>query len=333
MVMTTKNKPHVSIAGALLAACVLTMGSVGSPLLACPPDKEEKTKARHAAHEHGKHKHHAKPAEPDRPDEPSKAPEADEPDKDLSTFERYLRERNLDADAPSAEHSDRVQRLEERMSRLMERLQQVQRRRAETAARLSARAGRLAAPPRPGGDCESRSDAPSASFFRFEPGRGISVQGLPGEQVWRRYELPDDQLEKMFDLMKRDDVPVLIRPEDDAIEVRATPADHAIFAAFVGMIDGKQERVAYVLSSGKLEALTDLMALRSVPVLVRPGSRSLTVIGGAAQQRIFAAFARLIDPEGFGQTEKGRKAAPSAPSGHIETARCSARVWIPGEPV
>lgn len=78
--------------------------------------------------------------------------------------------------------------------------------------------------------------------------RGMLVQPLvpnpvqppaaPGrdELIARSYRLPKGQLKDLTELMIRADVPVLVSPHDDHIEVHATEAHHRIFKAFVNMI-------------------------------------------------------------------------------------------------
>jgi hypothetical protein len=56
------------------------------------------------------------------------------------------------------------------------------------------------------------------------------------ELVWRTYELPEGKLEALTELLVRDDVPVLVRPHDEKIEVQASAAQHEILAAFCRLI-------------------------------------------------------------------------------------------------
>jgi beta-lactamase regulating signal transducer with metallopeptidase domain len=63
-----------------------------------------------------------------------------------------------------------------------------------------------------------------------------------GETVARQYKLPQGKLEALTALMARQDVPVLISPKEDCIEVYGTPRQHKIFKAFVDLIhpEGKK---------------------------------------------------------------------------------------------
>jgi len=61
------------------------------------------------------------------------------------------------------------------------------------------------------------------------------------EIVVRSYQLPDGKLKALTALMVRDDVPVLVRPLEDRIEVHATARQHKVFRAFVDMIHPPKE--------------------------------------------------------------------------------------------
>lgn len=63
-----------------------------------------------------------------------------------------------------------------------------------------------------------------------------------GEKSWREYKLSGKKLEKFTGLMVLDDVPILVRPGDDSIEIQATEYQHGIFNAFFQMIDPSPER-------------------------------------------------------------------------------------------
>ncbi len=52
----------------------------------------------------------------------------------------------------------------------------------------------------------------------------------------RSYDLPEVKLKALTELMILKDVPVLVSPGKDAIEVHGTPPQHKIFGAFVKMI-------------------------------------------------------------------------------------------------
>ncbi|MBL9032303.1 MAG: hypothetical protein JNM80_11450 [Phycisphaerae bacterium] len=54
----------------------------------------------------------------------------------------------------------------------------------------------------------------------------------------------------------------------------------------------------YRLSPGKLEALTDLMARQDVPILIERHDDKIVVHASPAQHEVFAAFVRMIEPDG-----------------------------------
>jgi len=59
------------------------------------------------------------------------------------------------------------------------------------------------------------------------------------KSVARTYKLPKGKLKALTGLMVRQDVPILVSPQGDGIEVHATPKQHKIFKAFVNMIHPK----------------------------------------------------------------------------------------------
>ena len=95
--------------------------------------------------------------------------------------------------------------------------------------------------------------------------------------VTKTYKLSQGKLDALTELMRREDVPIVIRPGDDRIEVYGNQAQHMIFGAFVKMIDGEDQVESYQLSEGKLGALTELMARDDVPIIIEPGDRKSVV--------------------------------------------------------
>jgi beta-lactamase regulating signal transducer with metallopeptidase domain len=93
----------------------------------------------------------------------------------------------------------------------------------------------------------SREDVP----ILIRPGDGyIEVQGndqthrifkafcvmINGEDLVREYKLPKGKLEGMIELMRLEDVPILIEIGDDRIGVHGTTLEQAVFAAFTRLI-------------------------------------------------------------------------------------------------
>ena len=94
----------------------------------------------------------------------------------------------------------------------------------------------------------------------------------------------------------------------------AAPADRSPNPPTAQTDGGGERGVAYTLSSGKLEALTELMALQDVPILISRGDGNITVYGTAAQQRVFAAFVKMIDPDSKSDGPRDRRPQRAAPS-------------------
>lgn len=129
------------------------------------------------------------------------------------------------------------------------------------------------------------------------PGGFARLELLPrDEPVVRRYELPEGKLAALTALMARDDVPILIRPLDCAIEVRAPERQQMIFESFVAMLDDAEDVRSYHLPHGKLEGLTRLMSRPDVPVLIEADTREIRVHGNALVQAAFEGFVNMIDP-------------------------------------
>ena len=50
--------------------------------------------------------------------------------------------------------------------------------------------------------------------------------------------MPNGKRQAMINLMKLDNVPILISAREDMLEVHATPKQHMVMQAFVTMING-----------------------------------------------------------------------------------------------
>lgn len=138
-----------------------------------------------------------------------------------------------------------------------------------------------------------------------------------GEMIIRRYELPKGKLEALTALMSRSDVPVLVAPADDAIEVHGTAEQHERFAAFVELIASESRWESHALPQGKRDALYELMSRDDVPIYVRQEADGMGVNGNDRAQRVFAAFVAMIHPDGAspGQKPKPRRGGRAAGAG------------------
>ena len=75
------------------------------------------------------------------------------------------------------------------------------------------------------------------------PKPGQSLADVSGEETeWRTYKLSEGKLEAFTQLVSRSDVPILVRPRPEGIEIQATERQHRVIDAFLRIIDPSQER-------------------------------------------------------------------------------------------
>jgi beta-lactamase regulating signal transducer with metallopeptidase domain len=159
----------------------------------------------------------------------------------------------------SGDQEERLNRLEEELARLeeqLERLSESLERRNEgdgpgehtphpPQAPRPPRAPRAAQPPMPAMP-PMPPMPPTPPQPPMPPGPGVGSgpgESNEGGEVFPRvYALPQGKLEALTQLMSRSDVPILVRRQENALEVHATDRQHRIFAAFVRMIDPSAER-------------------------------------------------------------------------------------------
>jgi hypothetical protein len=133
------------------------------------------------------------------------------------------------------------------------------------------------------------------------------IIGGKDEIIIRGYELPEGKLEALTALMVLPDVPILVSPQEDGLEVHATPADHEGFAEFVAVITPEatsevfergpdQETRVYELPDRKLEAFTALMVRPDIPILVSPQDERIEVYAAPDRQAIVERFVTMIHP-------------------------------------
>jgi BlaR1 peptidase M56 len=271
MVMTHRSNPRLSATGLLLAATFAALTAVATPIWACPTERSRDKEVERAMRE----------SPPPAPEAPP-AVGADE-----STYERFIKSQEQ---APQPDEVEsRLNNLDERLQRALVRIERL------LASQVAPVPGVFPTPP--------TAPAPPSfpqglSGFTSQPSFGAFPVGVSDEKlIDKSYTLPKDQLMALTKLMSRDDVPILIRPGENEISVRATRAQHKIFGAFVSILNPKQTTRTYNVSEGKRDNLTTLMALPSVPVSIRPGDGSITVMGSNVEQHIFAAFTHMIDPD------------------------------------
>ena len=296
MVMTAQTSPRISRKGTLLA-CALALGGVlVTPLWACPdaddakPARISKTTA-------------PKPPKAPKAPKPPKAPRA--PKAPLApvtpwlgdsetTFEQFMKDR----DGMSLEQQ--MKQLEHELERLHRGLERMhQDRGLRERSRERSRYG--VSPSDVLGRVLDRYRVAVLAGNAGDDGCGGCIAGAAvasGPIVVRTYELSEGKLSGLVKLMVRSDVPIRVRPLDNAIEVHATEGQQCLFEAFVMMIGKGESKQAYKLSGGKLEALTALMVRPDVPILVEPQGDGIKVHGSELEQAVFGAFVSMIHPDG-----------------------------------
>lgn len=205
----------------------------------------------------------------------------------ISTFEQYLAGKDvagkisyaaapaaiaawlLDDDDDDADDDDddgfenRLRRLEKQMDRLGEHLEKIADRLEDgSRGRRGMRAPREPREPRAPREPRSpRGPRPPASWRG--PGPFADVFGPEGvggllwrapesdETMTRSYTLPDSKLEALIALMVLSDVPILVSPNDDHIDVHATARQQEVFAAFVDMIHPSPKKKAKAAKKDK----------------------------------------------------------------------------------
>jgi len=155
---------------------------------------------------------------------------------------------------------------------------------------------------------------PTAVIAQGGPGRIVLRAPVPqsdcNKVFARKYELSEGILKDLTALMVRSDVPIIVAPHDDYIEVHANQAQHMIFSAFAKMINSDKETTKdYKLSGGKLEALTKLMSRADVPIIIEPNDNKMVVRGNALEQAVFGAFVQMLN-----QSSAVAVSAPASPS-------------------
>ncbi|MCI0364355.1 MAG: hypothetical protein L0219_10760, partial [Phycisphaerales bacterium] len=255
MVMTDRPMPRLSMWGCALAICLAAGAWLSTPLWACPPESSGSSGGECTPAPTAKAKPKSSrltviaPAQGAAPD--------------VSTFEAYMSGRDPHADQLAAELARlgrdnsrqaeaqaaellqrssveaRLNRLEEQLNRLthqIEALMQGDHRQRPAPGGGAALPGlRMRSPgllPAPTPAPPARSGAVSAPLTTF----GF-VSADDGETVARVYRLPKGKREAFTQFMSRSDVPILVAPDSEGIEVHATPRQHEIFGAFIELIN------------------------------------------------------------------------------------------------
>ena len=328
MVMTEHVRPRLSIRGLALACALAVGGFIVTPLWACPPSERapqpptKPVKLRAVGPLSAPRPPAATQPESDRTtfeqymqgrDGRSLQRQLDELERQLDRLQKELKQRSRsgvrDRRAPQDQFRTRVEvrpapgpKTRVRKSRAS--LGKFEIPSVEVRIQVPdlkfPRGLVLAAPPAPPTP-PSPLVVTAAPFARLRLAEALQSAAIAGggdacceKVVTKTYKLSKGKLDAMTELMRRDDVPILMRPGDDSIEVYGNQAQHMIFGAFVKMIDGEDRVESYQLSKGKLGALTELMARDDVPIIIEPGDDSITVHGNDLEQAIFKAFVNMI---------------------------------------
>lgn len=110
-----------------------------------------------------------------------------------------------------------------------------------------------------------------------------------GEVIVRSYALPEGKLQALAELMVRADVPVMVTPHDDRIEVHGTKEQHKRFQAFIELIH-PEGGVKVLRSSGRADEAKEAEKAYRAQAKERSGRRSQFK---EAQKELAAAEAEL----------------------------------------
>lgn len=316
MVMTQRTAPNASKIGVIVASLVLAAGALVTPGLACPPEKEAKaTSAPRAAKTRGPsggaeggaflgeapaidamiqaEKAQAEKAKgKSKKKQPGQAtiltPSRSEA---LSDAIAVYREQAASADGLTrASVIDRAQ---------IERAQELARVYAEQATTQGAHASQQA---------ERAAKAYSDAIRRAARLRGPSATTAAPSQPMA----PTPPAAPLAPLART--APVAPTPPAPMNPIAGTASRVRSLDAFGGAAtmsgpaEGTEPR-EYRLPAGKLEALSELMARQDVPIWIERGQGKIVVYATPEQHEIFAAFVKLINPEGGGGLSTPRAAA------------------------
>jgi beta-lactamase regulating signal transducer with metallopeptidase domain len=226
MVMTHKAAPRVSMLGLCVTALVIATGTFVMPSLACPPDDEE-TKAKST---------HVKPAVAPVAKQKNKTPKA--AGQDVTFF----------GEAPALEA-------------MKERPQVAPVPPTPPTAPTPAVAPRAPFPPMAPGIPQPAQPprAPQPPVAIFSPFSGqasapavaaLDLESLKEGRSPRSYQLSPGKREAFYEMMSRNDVPILVQMEGDSIIIWGTDDEHSVFGRFVKIVDGRGQSRSGVAVSG-----------------------------------------------------------------------------------
>lgn len=273
MVLTQRTAPRPSVLGAATALMIAAMGTFVLPGLACPPSEQPEQPAAAARAKTRTIPRAASPFGSTGAGQSSSVPSeffGEAPALEAMKTRGTLP--NVD-DAGSA--ADAAKNLERAIQELERRLEKME----------SGIAGQQATRPR-----ATRSSSPGIA-----PGmaRGPATPAFPSDTI---AQFP--ALRGTFA------TPSAPSPAPAVRLFGMSPANVAVIES-----SGVVART-YILPSGKLEALTDLMRRDDVPIFIEPGNDRIVVNATPAQHQTFAAFIEMIHPSD-GSGTVAYRAAPA----------------------
>ncbi|MEP0846715.1 MAG: M48 family metalloprotease [Phycisphaerae bacterium] len=350
MIMTQSNRPGLSPAGALLAAALLGAGWLASPAVANLPSSSTQVQpaAREAAARSAPTP--ARPAgapvpltvvSPQTPAVVTFPGVAAAPTDAGSPTVIFLNPDGPSAAAPSAEARRRVpsaprdapdrddlrQRLRE-LEQELRRLSELLDDRDGGGPLPRPRAPRANPPPTPPvaptplmPPVPPTPPTPPAPPAFMPPSGGVWGPARAG-----RYHLSEGKLDALYELMVRDDVPVPVRRDGDALEVHAGPHEQEIVGRFIAVIEPDTVARSYRLDPEKLELLWQLLSRNDVPLFVAREGDAITVHATRDQHQAFEAFIRLIGGAPGSQAESD--GAAEAFGAGVSTSNARAREYL-----
>lgn len=133
--------------------------------------------------------------------------------------------------------------------------------------------------------------------------------------VWRALELPQPKADMLFELLRPNDIKILVDRDDCGLRVNGSPGEVAtllgfgeLITRFQGVPEGhvrahlsktQLSKMDYKLSRSSAGRLFDLLALYDVPVWVTRKGRSLQIQAEPSDQQTLANFANILRGKRF----------------------------------
>lgn len=241
MVMTHNAAPRASVLGLCAAALILATGAFVMPGLACPPEEQAKAKSTG-----GQFRAPATTEPGQTPFGQSAAP-APMPTDGVTFFGEApaLEAMKVGATSPGGVFAPAPPSPE------------------PPAPAQAPRAPKPPKAPNPPRKPRAASPllAPGAPLQTFGlTTAGVDLEALKEGRTAREYPMSEGKLQCFWNMMRRDDVPILVELGDEHITIWGTDAEHEVFAKFVQIVDGKSALNPVVASAVEGEHLAKLRA-------------------------------------------------------------------------